>query len=362
VNREEILSTLIFNRATNYTPLQKFRLFEQFGSIHEIFRNWREAESIFKKPLKENGGPLELGGAHAVAEREMVRCKEQDIDIISLCDEAYPEFLQHIADPPIVLFARGRVDLLVEERLVGIVGARKASNSSINRAYGIARDLSRSGFVVVSGLASGIDYYAHKGALDGGGTTIAVLGNGIDVTYPKSNRDMYERVTKEGLLLSEFPLGTGPLKYNFPKRNRVISGLSRGILVVEASIKSGALITAGFALDQGREVMAIPGRAGSESFYGNNQLIKEGAHLVEDASDVCSVLGFESRLPEENKPFPISSLESNILSIIGDDMVSIDDIGKSLEGSISRISSALTMLELKGAIIQYPGKNFVRVE
>jgi DNA processing protein len=362
VDREEILSALIFNRVTNYTPVQKFLLFERFGSISEILRRRREAESVYNKPLKENGETFEYAGARTDAERELDVCEMQGIGIIPLCDESYPKYLRHIADPPIVLFSRGRVDLLGEEGLVGIVGARKASNSSINRAYGIARDLARSGLVVVSGLASGIDYYAHKGALDGGGTTIAVLGNGIDVAYPKSNRDLYERITEEGLLLSEFPLGTEPLKYNFPKRNRVISGLSRGILVVEASYKSGALITAGYALEQGREVMAVPGRAGSDSFFGNNQLIKEGAHLVEDASDVCAILGFEYCVSGGHNTLPFSSLECNILSVIGDDMVSIDDIGQSLEGSISKISSALTMLELKGAIIQYPGKNFARVE
>jgi DNA processing protein len=215
---------------------------------------------------------------------------------------------------------------------------------------------------VVSGLASGIDYYAHKGALDGGGKTIAVLGNGIDVVYPKSNRDMYTRIAEEGLLLSEFPVGTRPLKYNFPKRNRIISGLSRGILVVEASMKSGALITANFALDQGREVMAIPGRAGSSSFYGNNHMIKEGAHLVEDAEDVCSILGFQYARVEENKSLPFSQLECNILNVIGDDLVSIDDIERNLQRPIAKIAAALTMLELKGAIIQYPGKIFTKVE
>jgi DNA processing protein len=172
---------------------------------------------------------------------------------------------------------------------------------------------------------------------------------------------MYKQIEKKGLLLSEFPLGTEPLKYNFPKRNRIISGLAKGTLVVEASSRSGALITAGYALDQGREVMALPGRAGSESFSGNNRLIKEGAHLVENAEEICAILGYEYEDSTMNKTLPFTALECNILSVIGDDLVGIEDIERNLECPISKIASTLTMLELKGAVIQYPGKNYSRV-
>jgi DNA processing protein len=360
MDREEILSALIFNRVTNYTPVQKFALFTQFGGIGSIFSRRKEAESVYHKPFKIDGERLRIEVARERAEWELTFCSKGGIQILELGTQMYPEYLAAIDDPPLLLFALGRMDLLREQQLFGIVGARKASNSSINRAFSIARDLSRSGLIIVSGLASGIDYYAHKGALDSGGTTIAVLGNGIDVVYPRANRDMYEAIKKGGLLLSEFPIGTEPLKYNFPKRNRIISGLSNGILVVEASAKSGALITAGYALDQGREVMALPGKAGSDSFSGNNRIIKEGAHLVEDAEDICALFGIECASGSDNNSLPFSELECNILTVIGDDLVSIEDIERNLETPVSKIASALTHLELKGAVIQYPGKNFIR--
>ena len=361
MDREEILAALIFNRVTNYTPVQKFALYTQFGSTGRILSRMGEAESIYHKPFKINDERLRIEAARERAEWELGFCRERGIQILQIGTRIYPEYLAAIDDPPLLLFAHGRIGLLTEQLLFGIVGARKASNSSINRAFSIARDLSRSGLVIVSGLASGIDYYAHKGALESGGKTIAILGNGIDVVYPKPNRDMYEAIKEEGLLLSEFPIGTEPLKYNFPKRNRIISGLSKGILVVEASAKSGALITAGFALDQGREVMALPGKAGSDSFSGNNRIIKEGAHLVEDAEDVCALFGIECAGSGDNKSLPFSSLECNILTVIGDDLVSIEDIERNLETPVSKIASALTHLELKGAVVQYPGKHFTRV-
>jgi DNA processing protein len=320
-----------------------------------------EAESIYHKPFKINGERLRIESARRRAEWELDFCSERGIQILQIGQRPYPEYLAAIDDPPLLLFANGETQLLGEELLFAIVGARKASNSSINRAFSIARDLSRSGLVIVSGLASGIDYYAHKGALDSGGKTVAILGNGINVVYPKANRDMYEAIGKEGLMLSEFPIGTEPLKYNFPKRNRIISGLSRGILVVEASARSGALITAGYALDQGREVMALPGKAGSDSFSGNNHIIKEGAHLVEDAVDICALFGIQCSNIRDNKTLPFSSLECNILTVMGDDLVSIEDIERNLETPVSKIASALTHLELKGAVVQYPGKHFTRV-
>jgi DNA processing protein len=362
MNREETLAALIFNRITNYTPVQKYALYVQFGSTAQILSRMGEAESIYHKPFKINGERLRIESARLRAEWELDFCSERGIQVLQFGAGTYPEYLAAIDDPPLMLFAQGRVDLLTEPLLFGIVGARKASNSSINRAFSIARDLSRSGLVVVSGLASGIDYYAHKGALESGGKTIAVLGNGINVVYPKSNRDMYDAIGEKGLLLSEFPIGTEPLRYNFPKRNRIISGLSKGILVVEASAKSGALITAGYALDQGREVMALPGKAGSDAFSGNNHIIKEGAHLVEDAEDICELFGIECSSSDEYKSLPFSSLECNILTVIGDDLVSIEDIERNLESPVSKIASALTHLELKGAVVQYPGKHFTRAQ
>jgi len=362
MNREEILNMMILNRVTNYTPVQKFRLYERYKSASSIFSRRQEAESLSHKPFKINGEHLTLEGIRNSVQREMRFCDENDISILDIGYSSYPGVLKNIDDPPLLLYAQGRVDLLNQVNAVGVVGARKASNMSINLAYSIARDLARAEFIVVSGLASGIDFYSHKGALDGNGCTIAVLGNGIDIVYPKANRSMYEGIRKKGLLLSEFPIGTKPLKYNFPKRNRILSGLCLGTVIIEASAHSGALITADYALDQGREVMALPGKAGSESFEGNNRLIKEGAHLVENAADIVEILGFDFEYKgNKKKKLPFSLLEYNILKVIGDEKVSIEEMESILEDSVSKIASALTMLELKGAVIQYPGKIYSRV-
>ena len=253
----------------------------------------------------------------------------------------------------------------------------------------MAGDLSRAGAVVVSGLASGVDAYAHRGALETGGATIAVLGNGLDVVYPKENAELYDMVARRGCLLSEYPLGTGPLKQNFPRRNRIISGLSAGVVVIEAGESSGALITAAHARAQGRVVMALPGKAGSVNFSGNNRLIKEGARLVEDASDVLACIE-EARVGSGKPPggpagcgsrghasHPdragvgkkraaafegVSPLSGAILRAIGDDMVHIDAIERMLGGVVSDIASELTLLELRGLVVQHPGKIYSRAE
>jgi DNA processing protein len=359
---DEWIYLMIFNRLTNYTPAQKLQLYERFGGASKVFSHRSEAESIFQKPFLIDGDEFSADELFGDAEKELESCRKRGIQVVSINSELYPERLRNIDDPPLLIFALGNLELLGVEQAVSIVGARRASNRSITLAYTIARDLSRAGFVVVSGLAYGIDCYAHRGALEGQGSTIAVLGNGIDVVYPRSNYDLYNTIRERGLLISEFPLGTPPLKYNFPKRNRIISGLSRGTIVVEASVKSGALITAGYAMDQGREVMALPGGAGSEHFAGNNSLIKQGAHLVEDACDIATIMGVNWEIVErKNKKLHFSPLECNILKVIGDDMVSIEEIGRALDSAISVIASSLTMLELKGVVVQHPGKIYSRV-
>lgn len=358
---EEVIALLLFNRITNYTPKQKFDLIERYKNASAIFSAGKKAEDVFNKPFKINGRLLNIEKERANVQREFCYYRDNNIFIIDLNSSKYPARLKYIYDPPVVLFVKGQIDILNEECSVGVVGARKASNSSITIAYSVARDLSKAGSVVVSGLASGIDYYAHKGALDSGGMTAAVLGNGIDIIYPRDNREMYERIKREGALITEFPVGTTPFKRNFPMRNRIISGLSLGVAVVEASQTSGALITAMFALDHGREVMAFPGLAASESFGGNNRLIKEGAHLVEDASDILSVLGKDFDYKTKCSTLSYSPVEHDILRVIGEARVSIEEIENVLNAPISGIVSALMLLELKGAVVQHPGKIFSRV-
>lgn len=361
MSSDELLSILVFNRMTNYTPKQKLVLFEKYGCASNIFSHRTEAEEICKKPFMIGRKPLIIKEEREGVEQELRYYTENGIEVVDYRSEDYPESLRQIYDPPLVLFIQGEKKLLANELMVGVVGARRASNASINIAYSISKELSEAGAVVVSGLAFGVDYYSHKGALEGPGSTIAVLGNGIDRIYPKENRDMYARIRAKGLLLTEFALKTPSFKHNFPRRNRIISGLTLGTVVVEASRSSGALITASYALEQGREVMAFPGRAASDSFEGNNKLIKEGAHLVENSEDILSILGRDTRPRSTKKEADYSGLEKEVLTVIGDGTVSIEQIEKVLDKPISYILSALIMLELKGAVVQHPGKLFSRV-
>ena len=346
---------------SNYTSVQKGVILKKYRTARGVFENRKNAETIIGKPFKVDGALFDMQKERMNARRELEFYKRNRIEVIDIEHSLYPDRLRNIPDPPIVIFAAGKISLLSQGVPVGIVGSRKASNGGLNLAYSVARELSQSDVTVVSGLASGIDSFAHRGALDGNGNTVAVLGNGIDIVYPKENRAVYERIRRNGVLVTEFPLGTHPLKWNFPKRNRIISGLSVGVLIVEAALTSGALITAQFALDQGREVMAFPGRAASENFGGNNRLIKQGAHLVENADEILEIIGQEVKEPEKRRRTQFTSLEHDILQVIGDDRVSLEEIEKVIKKPISKVLSALIMLELKNEVVRYPGKIFSRV-
>ena len=377
---EETKALLLLNRVTNYTARQKFELHGRFGSALGILESRVEAEAPYRKSFKINGKVLIVDEAMESVEKEYGLCAEQGIEILTISGDSYPARLKDIGDPPLVLFSKGKVELLARETTVAVVGARRASNAGFTVAYRMAEELSRAGVTVVSGLASGVDYYVHRGVLEAGGATVAVLGNGIDIEYPRENAEMYAKIGRQGCLLSEYPVGTQPLKQNFPRRNRVISGLSVGVVVVEAGESSGALITARHAREQRRVIMALPGTAGSPYFAGNNNLIKEGARLVEDASDVLALLGREWEGKEKNagavkKRRPasrsraenaaarggFSPLSDAILRVIGHETVNIETIERILGNPVSKIASELMLLELKGVVVQHPGKNFSRV-
>ncbi|MBN2324905.1 MAG: DNA-processing protein DprA [Spirochaetes bacterium] len=362
MDREELVWFVLFNGITNCTPKQKLELFERYGSVYSVFEHRKEAEGAVGKRFSIDGTAVDVTEGLKEARRKLEACGERGIALVALPDDRYPVRLKYIYDPPLLLYAKGNVTLLSSQTAAGVVGSRKASNWGVGVAYSVGKELAKQGVTVVSGLALGIDYYAHRGALDGGGNTVAVLGNGIDVVYPKSNTDMYERIGKEGLLVSEFQPAVRPLKHHFPRRNRIISGLSEAVVVVEASKKSGALITARFAADQGREVMAFPGKATSEAYTGNNGLIKDGAHLVETPWDILSILGKDLKYEGEKSTFFCSPIESDILSVIGDEKSDLGEIEKALGRPVGEIVSALMMLELRGVLRQHPGKIFERVE
>jgi DNA processing protein len=286
------------------------------------------------------------------------------IRVIVWGDPEYPRRLQEIASSPPVLYLRGAL-APADESAVAIVGARRATAYGETVARELAGELARRGLCIVSGLARGIDAAAHRGALEVGGRTLAVLGSGLDQIYPAEHQGLAGEVVGRGALLTEFPLGTPPVRLNFPRRNRIISGLSLGVVVVEAGVDSGALITAHHALEQGREVFAVPGRVHARYSEGCNRLIKAGAKLVETWEDVLSELAGQLRPPRprraETPPPPaLTPAEQQVYDLLGEGPLHIDAlIGRaSLAGG--RVASALLGLEMKGLVRQLTGKVFER--
>lgn len=300
------------------------------------------------------------------AAKEFDRSKEKGYSLLTLGDVEYPSLLREIFDPPPVLYCAGRTDVL-ERPAVAVVGSRRPTPYGRGMAERLARDLAERGIVIVSGLAIGIDAAGHEGAL-GGGRTVAVLGSGLDTPYPKSNRKLFDRIAAEGAVISEFPLGTEPLATNFPRRNRIISGLSLALVVVEAAEKSGSLISAGFALEQGREVLAVPGNATSEMSRGANGLIKAGAKLVARWEDVAEELpppfgeALLAQRAGETAPLPLlSAEEAAVWGLLSPETPAhVDELLERTELSISELLTILLGLEIKGVAAEVPGKRFVR--
>jgi len=279
--------------------------------------------------------------------------------------ERYPVLLHEIPDPPAVLYASGRLECLTGPALA-VVGSRSPSAQGARNAHDFARALAEAGLCIVSGLAVGIDAAAHRGALAGSGSSIAVLGTGIDIVYPRTNHELAATLARDGLLLSEFPLSTPPIPANFPRRNRLIAALARGCLVVEAALASGSLITARLAADQGREVFAIPGSIHSPVAKGCHRLIKQGAKLVECAEDVLEELGgYVRRDPARthaSAPTGDSEAHRRILDAMGHDPVDIDTLAQASGLAVAVISATLLELELAGRVAPMPGGRYQRLD
>ncbi len=298
--------------------------------------------------------------------REIERLERKKYSILTLEDERYPEYLKEIFDPPLVLYCAGKVEAL-KGPAVSVVGARKPSAYGRAAAEKLARDLASRGLVIVSGMALGVDSIAHCGALEGG-RTVAVLGSGLENVYPKENRSLFNKIMENGAVVSEFPAESLPLGFHFPIRNRIISGLSMALVVVEATRRSGSLISARLALEQNREVMAVPGNITSELSQGTNWLIKTGAKLVESWEDVAEELLsplreelLSQKEEETEEPLTMSPEEKKIFGMLkSDSLTHIDDLVEGTEFSVSEILSILLNLELGGWIVQRPGKYFQR--
>ncbi len=331
-------------------------LIEHFGSPKKVF------DASLKELLhvegigRETAERIRSFRGWKDVEEELERVREKGIRIITMKDGDYPSRLKEIYDPPPFLYVKG--DLHRDERAIAVVGSRRASPYGLGVAHRMAMELASLGFTIVSGMARGIDSQAHRGALMGGGRTVAILGSGVDVVYPAENKALYREIEKRGAVVSEFPLSTPPHGRNFPRRNRIISGLSLGVLVVEASCRSGSLITARLALEQGREVFAIPGSITSGWSKGTNALIKEGAKLVQGVEDIVEEIGlplareggFETGLTDRER------LLYNAL----EEPEHIDIIIKKTGLKPEEVYLGLLNLESKGLIAEYPGKIFGR--
>ncbi len=272
------------------------------------------------------------------------------MDCIRLGNSDYPPLLAEISDPPKCIWTRGNLTVL-SRLAVAVIGARDASPQGLIAARDIAGDLARSGIVVVSGLARGVDSAAHRGALEGGGPTIAVMGTGIDVIYPAANKELAGQIEANGLLISEFPLGSPPEDWHFPRRNRIISGLSKAVVVVEAREKSGALITARLAADQGRDVMAVPGTVVGGINRGANALLRDGAKLVESAVDILQELGLETSLSGRS---PDGGGGAQVVEF------TVDDVALELKIPAGEALARLLEWELTGEIQRIGSGRFIR--
>ena len=334
--------------------------FPNFGQI------WRANSTEIKQAGIEENIANEFVSARINIDPDslMARVAKENIKILTLSDNIYPKLLSEIYDPPPLLFYLGEVKP-DDGFAISVVGARKYTHYGQQVTEKIVYDLAKNGITIVSGLALGIDALAHATTLEAGGRTVAVLGSGIDrfSIYPADNRYLAEKiVTGGGLVISEFPLGTAPLKFNFPQRNRIISGLSRGTLVIEAGIKSGSLITAGFALDQNREVFAVPGNIFSDNSAGTNELIKKGAKPVTSATEIMEALDLANITSYINSKTIIteSREEEVILSFLSHEPIHVDELIRLSDLNVSQINGTLVLMEMKGMIKNLGNQSYVK--
>ena len=327
-----------------YKPYQSsiFKLYQKLGSFKRVFEELKIKEKID-------------------IEKEFKKVEDLNIEIITYNDFNYPSKLKNIDEPPLGLYILGNKNLFNDENLyIAIVGTRKASNYGLNIAYKFSKELASLGVTIISGLAYGIDEAAHKGTLEVQGKTIAIIGEGIDLALKSTKRKLIEKILEnDGAIISEYSLSTPAMPYHFPLRNRIIAGLSDGILVVEAPIDSGALITANYGLKYGKEIFVVPGEIINKNFQGSHNLIKQGAKLTTEIEDILSEFNFDINLRNKLKRIKLSPKEEIIYEILEKGTKTIEELQKETSFSIQELLVILTNMEVKGIIKNKIGKFFL---
>ena len=369
MNRENLISCIQLINTPGIGPIGFRKLLRQFGSAENALSALSRKKEVFSRRK---------------AEEEIMMAELKHVEIITAEDEAYPYNLKQIEDFPPILYAKGNIELLKNDNMLAVVGSRSASLSALKLAGRIAADIARKDVVVVSGMARGIDAAAHQGALEADGGTIAVLGTGIDVVYPLENEKLYNKLVQNGLVLTEYPFHTKPQATNFPRRNRIVSGLSKGVLVIEAGVRSGSLITAHQALEQGRDVYSVPGAPYDGRASGCNKLLKEGAILVDDADDVLDNFDFSPvtfaprhvKKPEtadlfeysldnteNNSDIPEQSGDeySKLLSLVSASGEDVDELIRAMGLPTEKVLTMIVELELDDRLMRLPGNKVAKI-
>ncbi len=349
-----------FSLARGIGPVRLRTLIEIFGSVEAA---WKASEAALRSAKLNDrviDSLLQIRHQHDL-DAVLARVEREGVRVLTWESPDYPVLLAQLTDAPPVLYVRGAITP-ADEWAVAMVGTRKATVYGREVARRLAEELGRSGVTVVSGLARGIDGIAHKAAIEAGGRSIAVLGSGVDQVYPPEHRRLAEAIADNGAILSDYPLGTKPEAQNFPPRNRIISGLSLGTIVVEAGLHSGALITADFALDQGREVFAVPGSILSPGSSGCNRLLRDGAHVLTEVRDVLEVLHLGQVLEKQaaRMVLPETPTEATLFAHLTEEPCHLDELSRQSGMPVETVSSTLVMMELKGMVRQVGALQYVR--
>lgn len=361
-NCDQLYDWLRFIRDARWSRAQKHKLLQHFASPTQIYRS---NEADLRNCTSGKWRSIDERNCDARLQLDLNWFDSPDKFLIPISDPCYPSLLREIDDPPLVLFAQGRLELLADPK-VAMVGSRRPTPAGSKLCHQLASELARLGIVITSGLALGIDGESHQAALDSAGATIAVLGSGLDIVYPMRNSALHQRISEQGLLVSEFPLGLSPNKATFPQRNRIVSGLSLGAIIIEAAARSGTLITARLAMEQNREVMVVPGSALSRQYQGSHNLIKQGAALITGAEDVLNTLALPLQsiaVADASDPSrPQLGLSANaLIEHVNYESTSLDSIILASGLTAAEVSSMLLMLELEGFVVPVDDGGYVRI-